>query len=203
MKAINLAKWFLNTNPSLLGGYRDENTKLNKLLYFSNLMYCSLYGKTLIDEDFEKWDNGPVIREIYKEYRYNKLSNKKILNVEIDDRDALKVLQIINLVYGDMKGSELSDESHKSSIWQEAERNQKINFSNIDPSEKKFMRNLFDSYRNFDFNSFCIEKINGNKYFYDKSNLTMTEELICDLEKMPFKPDPIFIELIDGEVVFS
>ena len=203
MKAINLAKWYLNKIPSLLYGYRDENTKLNKLLFFSNLMYYSVYDKMLIDEDFEKWDNGPVIREIYKDYRYNGLSNEQNLNIEIDDKDTLQILQIINLVYGDMNGRELSTESHKSSIWQDAERNQKINFSNIDSKEKKLMKNIFELYKNFDFNSFGIEKINGNKYFYDKNNIEMTENLISDLEKIPFRPEPIFIELIDDEVVFS
>lgn len=203
MKAINLAKWYLNKIPSLLYGYRDENTRLNKLLFFSNLMYYSVYDKMLIDEDFEKWDNGPVIREIYKDYRYNGLSNEKNLNIEIDDKDTLQILQIINLVYGDMNGIELSAESHKSSIWQDAERNQKINFSNIDSKEKKLMKNIFELYKNFDFNIFGIEKINGNKYFYDKNNIKMTEKLINDLEKIPFRPEPIFIELIDDEVVFS
>lgn len=203
MKAINLAEWYLNKIPSLLDGYRDENTKLNKLLFFSNLMYYSVYGKTLINEDFEKWDNGPVIREIYKDYRYNGLSNKKNLNIEISDKDTLQILQIINLVYGDMNGSELSAESHKFSIWEDAERNQKINFSNIDSKEKKLMKSIFELYKDFDFNIFGIEKINGNKYFYDKNNIEMTEKLINDLEKIPFRPEPIFIELIDDEVVFS
>lgn len=203
MKAINLAKWYLNKIPSLLYGYRDENTKLNKLLFFSNLMYYSVYDRMLIDEDFEKWDNGPVIREIYKDYRYNGLSNEQNLNIEIYDKDTLQILQIVNLVYGDMNGRELSAESHKSSIWKDAERNQKINFSNIDSKEKKLMKNIFELYKNFDFNSFGIEKINGNKYFYDKNNIEITEKLINELEKIPFRPEPIFIELIDDEVVFS
>ena len=34
-----VAKWFIYNNPELAYGYLDENVKLNKLLYFSNLMF--------------------------------------------------------------------------------------------------------------------------------------------------------------------
>ena len=75
MKAVDLAKWFIYKNPNLSRGYIDENTKLNKLVYFSNLMYYSLKNENLIEDNFEHWDHGPVVREIYKSYRYGDLSS--------------------------------------------------------------------------------------------------------------------------------
>lgn len=203
MKARELAKWFLKTNPALRNGYNDENTKLNKLLYFSNLMYFSVKEENLIDEPFEKWDNGPVIRSIYSDYRYSGLSQTKDLTGEITDDFVLQILRIVNFIYGDMQASELSEESHKSTIWQEPKRNEKIEFSHIDPSEKQMMHNLYEAYEDFDFDHCGIEWINGNKYVYDTRNLEMTDELIQELEQITEKRDPAFIELVDGEMVFS
>ncbi|ETU65088.1 MULTISPECIES: Panacea domain-containing protein [Bacillota] len=203
MEAIKTAKWFLNSNPSLRNGYNDGNTKLNKLLYFSNLMFYSVKGENLVEEPFEKWDNGPVIREIYKNYRYNGLDCAGNLYVDIKDKEILQILHIVDFVYGDMGARQLSEESHKSSIWQDAEKNQNIDFSNIDEKEKKLMTNLYETYANVDFQNLGTEKINGNKYYYDKRNIQMTDELILDLEKLPDNSEPMFLEMIDGELVFS
>lgn len=203
MEAIKTAKWFLNSNPSLRNGYNDGNTKLNKLLYFSNLMFYSVKGENLVEEPFEKWDNGPVIREIYKNYRYNGLDCAGNLYVDIKDKEILQILHIVDFVYGDMSARQLSEESHKSSIWQDAEKNQYIDFSNIDEKEKKLMTNLYETYANVDFQNLGTEKINGNKYYYDKRDIQMTDELILDLEKLPDNSEPMFLEMIDGELVFS
>lgn len=202
MEAIKTAKWFLNSNPSLRNGYNDENTKLNKLLYFSNLMFYSVKDENLVEEPFEKWDNGPVIREIYKNYRYNGLDCAGNLYVDIKDKEILQILRIVDFVYGDMSARQLSEESHKSSIWQDAEKNQYIDFSNIDEKEKKLMTNLYETYANVDFQNLGTEKINGNKYYYDKRDIQMTDELILDLEKLPDNSEPMFLEMIDGELVF-
>ena len=100
MKANLLAKWFMKTNPSLKNGYIDENTKLNKLLFFSSSMYYATQNENLTDEKFEKWDNGPVIRKIYTDYRYNNLSSFPDSDIVIEDDEILKILNIINRGYG-------------------------------------------------------------------------------------------------------
>ena len=35
LNSNDLTKWFIYHNPELSSGYIDENTKVNKLLYFS------------------------------------------------------------------------------------------------------------------------------------------------------------------------
>ena len=65
------------------------------------------------------------------------------------------------------------------------------------------MLNYYKLYENFDFDNIKVEKINGNKFYYDKRNLKMTEKLLKELEMLEKMPYPQFIELIDGEVVFS
>jgi len=82
-------------------------------------------------------------------------------------------------------------------------KNSKMEFKNISESLRKQMLNYYKLYENFDFDNIKVEKINGNKFYYDKRNLKMTEKLLKELEMLEKMPYPQFIELIDGEVVFS
>lgn len=203
MRIDTLAKWFLSKNPQLCGGYIDENTKLNKLLYFSYLMHYAVTGRNLTNDKFEKWDNGPVSREIYKEYRYNNLSKFSDTKVDIEDKDVLKFLEIVNFVYSNRTARELSEETHEHSVWIDAEKNKDIDFRKIAKKEKCLMKNLYATYADIDFDSMAIEKISGNIYYYDKSNLDMSDEVVSMLEKMEPQSEPMFVENINGELVFS
>lgn len=204
MKASLLAKWFMKTNPSLKNGYIDENTKLNKLLFFSSSMYYATQNDNLTDEKFEKWDNGPVIRKIYTDYRYNNLSSFPDSEVVIKDDDILRILNIINIEYGDMDAKTLSQISHQSLIWQKSQKNEDLDFSNMSEDERNFMTNVYQAYKGFDFENLRMEKINGNRYFYLQNNIkAFDEDLIKQLEAVPTGAEPSFIELIDGEYVFS
>ncbi|RRD93992.1 DUF4065 domain-containing protein [Clostridiales bacterium COT073_COT-073] len=202
MRIDTLAEWFLSKNPQLCGGYIDENTKLNKLLYFSYLMHYAVTGRNLTDDKFEKWDNGPVSREIYKKYRYNNLSRFSDTKVDIEDKDVLEFLEIVNFVYSNKTARELSEETHEHSIWIDAEKNEDIDFSKIAEKEKCLMRNLYATYAGMDFDGMAMEKISGNIYYYDKSNLDMSDEVVSILEKMEPQREPMFVENINGELVF-
>lgn len=203
MRIDTLAKWFLSKNPQLCGGYIDENIKLNKLLYFSYLMYYAVTGKNLTDDKFEKWDNGPVSREIYRQYRYDNLSRFSDAKVDIEDKGVIKFLEIVNFVYSNKTARELSEETHKPSIWIDAEKNKDIDFRKIAEKEKCLMKNLYTTYADMDFDRIAMEKISGNIYYYDKSNLDMSDEVVSILEKMEPKSEPMFVENINGELVFS
>ena len=92
-----LAKYVLSINPDLKVGNYDNNLKLNKLLYFSSLMYFSVFKENLINNSFERWDNGPVIRDVYIEFRYNDLiSNSECETNVVSDKEKI-IIQIVNL----------------------------------------------------------------------------------------------------------
>ncbi|WP_064614414.1 Panacea domain-containing protein [Streptobacillus moniliformis] len=203
MKAFEISKWILEKNPNLRLGTYDGNVKLNKLLYFSNLMYYTLYDENLIDDKFEKWDNGPVIKSIYADYRYNDCAKIKASKViKFDDR-AKKVIDIINFVYSDKTAKTLSDETHNHSIWIEQPKNGYIDFSRIDEKERKLMRKIYSCYNNIDFDNLKLEIVNGIKYYYFKNELEITDEIIKQLENNVSDEEYIFLEISDGELIFS
>lgn len=202
----DITKWFIYHNPELASGYIDENTKINKLLYFSNLMYYCINKENLIDEEFVAFPNGPVIYSVYRDYRYNGLNSlpKEIIT---PNELQLKVLNIINFVYGNLSTDELVSESHSHSLWKDVSHliphNPRIDFQNIEPELVEYNIALYNAYADFDFSNIQKEKINNNIYYYFKDSFCMTEEIIEKLSRLNKNSEPQFLELVNGELVVS
>ena len=64
VNALELAKYILKESSKDL-----SNLELQKTLYFTELDYIKEFGKSLISNDFEAWQYGPVVRDVYCEYR--------------------------------------------------------------------------------------------------------------------------------------
>lgn len=201
-----VAKWFIFHNPELASGYIDENTKINKLLYFSNLMYYCINNKNLINEDFIAFPNGPVVFSVYRDYRYNGLNSlpqQIITPTEIQ----LKILNIINFIYGNASTDELVNESHTHSLWKDVQHlipnNPKIEFKNVEPELVAYNKALYNIYADIDFSNIVKEKIKNNIYYYFKDSFDMTDEIIDKLSTFDKYDEPKFLEIIDGELVVS
>jgi len=204
--AHDVAKWFIFNNPELASGYIDENTKVNKLLYFSNLMYRCIEHCKLISDDFVAFPNGPVVYSVYRDYRYNSLSALPSESPVIDGVPK-KVLEIINFVYGNYSTEELVEESHTHSQWNSVKHlipnNPKIDFDNVDEELISYYKALFLTYSELDFSKIKKEKIRGNVYYYYQDSFEMTDEIIEKLSMFERFGEPKFIEMIDGELVMS
>lgn len=64
VSALELSKYILKESSKDL-----SNLELQKTLYFTELDYIKEFGEHLISDDFEAWQYGPVVREVYCEYR--------------------------------------------------------------------------------------------------------------------------------------
>lgn len=206
LTAHEVAKWFIFNNPELASGFIDENTKVNKLLYFSNLMYRCVENKKLISDDFVAFPNGPVVYSVYRDYRYNSLSTLPMESPVIEGVQK-KILEIINFVYGNYSTKELVEESHTHSQWRDVEHlipnNPKINFDKVDEELAAYYRALFSTYSELDFSKIGKEKICGNVYYFYKESFNMTDEVIEKLSAFELFDEPKFIEMVDGELVMS
>ena len=206
LTAREVAKWFIYNNPELASGYIDENPKVNKLLYFSNLMYVCVAKERLISDEFVAFPNGPVVYSVYRDYRYNGLNTppSQVPSIEGVQR---KVLEIINFVYGNYSAQELVDESHTHTQWKSVKHlipnNPVINFDNIDQNLMEYYQSLFSTYSKLDFSKISKEKISGNIYYYYKDSFEMTDEIVEKLSLFDRFEEPKFLEIIDGELVIS
>lgn len=201
-----VAKWFIYNNPELASGYIDENTKINKLLYFSNLMYFCINGENMISDDFIAFPNGPVVFSVYRDYRYNGL-NQPPQQAPALDANYCKVLNIISFVYSDRSTKELVDESHSHSLWKNVSgqipHNPKIEFQNIEQEVTDYYKALYQTYADVDFSTLTKEKINDNIYYYLKDSFAMDDAVVEKLSTFGKFDEPKFLEMVSGELVVS
>lgn len=208
MNSKEVSKWFIYNNPNLAKGLIDENIKVNKLLYFSQLMFYAVHKEKMLNEDFVAFPNGPVVYGVYADYRYGGLDSYVKDPIVIPDKKMEKVLQIINFLYASKSARDLIDETHCHNLWASVKKfipnNPKIIFENAESELVEYYSNIYDTYKDFDFSKIGREKINENVYYYDKTKIKMTEEILEQLYSMPKFSEAQFIEdIVDGEIVLS
>ena len=111
-----------------------RHIKLQKLVYVSYGICLAGYGRRLFNERIEAWPYGPVIPELYHEFKrfgpypIKRLSSNFNYNtgkfefplVSDDDIDALRVLGFVWDQYGRLSDSVLVDITHtEGSPWQQ------------------------------------------------------------------------------------
>lgn len=63
----DIADYFIavsNASESLI-----TNLKLQKLVYYAQAWYLAIYKKPIFEEDFQAWVHGPVLVDLYNEYK--------------------------------------------------------------------------------------------------------------------------------------
>lgn len=206
LSAHEVAKWFIYNNPELASGFIDENTKVNKLLYFSNLMYQCVTDSQLISDDFVAFPNGPVVYSVYRDYRYHGLNALPIQSPVVDEEQR-KILEIVNFVYGNLTTKELVEESHSHSLWKNVKNlipnNPLISFGEVEPELIYYYQALYKTYSGIDFSKIVKEKICDNIYYYFKDSFEMSDDIVERLSSFEKCDEPKFLEMIDGELVMS
>lgn len=117
--------------------YQLDHIKLQKLLYFFAVEYFKRYQRLPFKQNIEKWKLGPVIREVYKEYKFNganlitkpattlKFENGQIVLQEIENENLTpidnEILDSIIDIYGNLDSSHLVEITHRENAWKRAE----------------------------------------------------------------------------------
>ncbi len=139
--AMDIAIWFLLKNNAEVLEHEATNDdyevyegithlKLQKLLYYAQGVFVAITGNRLFNEDIEVWQHGPVVAEVYDEFkkfgRDNiaiKMSERRqdiIRNIE-NNRE---VSEILNMVYDNFAiytAWQLREMSHvKNGPWDKA-----------------------------------------------------------------------------------
>lgn len=125
-KAIDVASWFIKNDYTPINN-KSGNLKLNKLLYFAQLISLIKRGKPLFKEDLYAFENGVVVEDIRKEYYtnyttfINTLKNKNI-HLEADELD---VLNFTKEIFINISSDELSELTHEHKSWHDNYENSK------------------------------------------------------------------------------
>lgn len=116
----DVAKWFCAQGIIEDPDSRDGNMKVQKLLFFAQLIYMAKNnGETMFDEEFKAFKDGVVLESVMQNYRqqYNQMfNNVNINNLDINSK-ILDILNITKEIFGKASAQELSELSHEFDAW--------------------------------------------------------------------------------------
>lgn len=134
--AIDIAKTIINIYNSKIDEVVEKvdsipeyitHLKLQKLLYYVQAMCLLIFDKKAFPEKIYAWSYGPVIKEVYDNYRER---HSEILNKEKDvKRLSSGMNEIINKVidsYGSIEATKLIDFTHEEEPWKKTNINDEI-----------------------------------------------------------------------------
>lgn len=199
MKANVIAKWFLQKNFGFPNSI-EENFKINRLLYLANVMYYAKYRELLMEDDFFCGADGPYVWDDYKKFQNDDLQEQ--VDIISKNEQINWVLNVINVSYVDFSEAEFAEELSKHNILQKAE-GEKINFGEMDERIKNKMEYLLSLHKGDTFENLEVLYVNGNKFLYENDNLIMNDEVMAYLQSLNNAGEAYFIEMIEGELVFS
>ncbi|MCT1925312.1 Panacea domain-containing protein [Staphylococcus pasteuri] len=205
----NIANWFYNNNLKTQENTYDGNLTLNKLLYFADSFNYVINGEKLINQDVVGYANGPVYQDIYIDFKhYNRMHIKE--NRENLDDETIELLKIINFMFGKSDNyNKLSDITHSQSPWknkkedcEKVDYNPILDFADFDEEERTNIVELFNTYRDINLDNLFVDKIGDNTVIYSLDT-NLTDEDYMELEALEKEDDSVFVEKIDGELVYG
>lgn len=67
--AMAVANWFLEASWKEPEMPRCDQMKLQKLVYYAQAWHLAFFGRALFEEDIEAWPHGPVVRDLYIQFK--------------------------------------------------------------------------------------------------------------------------------------
>lgn len=144
--ASKVAEWFLNKNNYYQNMYDTEdmtNLKLQKLLYYAQGIYLKRNSKPLFKEKILAWEHGPVIKEVYDQYK--KFGGSGIIfegNIDLNFPEEInEFLEEIYENFGQYTAWKLRNMTHEETPWLLTERNEEIPINLIEDFFKNTRKN--------------------------------------------------------------
>ena len=150
LNSKEIAKYFIAISDPQSG---DEmtNLRLQKLLYFAQGCFLAKYHKPLFDEKIKSWKDGPVVPQVYHEYKNNG-SNiiSPMIDFDIDnlDEDVRDMLDIVYYNFINYSAWRLREITHSHDIVNEAYQN-KLNSGSDEIDVKKMEDFFLENFKEF------------------------------------------------------
>lgn len=132
---FDYAKWFLENNLDTPRNTFKGNMKLQKLLFFAQLISLAKNNKLLFEDQFCAFENGMVMENVRLKYKNNldKLLNYK--RNELNDEE-LEILELTKNIYGSENADTLSNMTHQFEYWKKYLQisNNQLNFKDKNKS---------------------------------------------------------------------
>ncbi|MCY9289773.1 DUF4065 domain-containing protein [Bacillus haynesii] len=120
--ASDIARYFIHKSKP---GTSENitNLKLQKILYYAQGLYLKNHRLPLFNERIEAWAHGPVVPDVYREfkkYKYNEIDKNKE-NTDFNNLSTEEQL-FLDSVWEELKkfsGKDLEEETHHHTPWKD------------------------------------------------------------------------------------
>jgi len=118
---IEVARYFLSLTDEDAGEL-ISNLKLQKLLYYAQGLHLALFDKPLFPESIEAWAHGPVVADVYHQYKEYGSSPVQSEEVDFDqfDDEMKKFLNETYSAFGQYSAWKLREMTHIEPPWRDA-----------------------------------------------------------------------------------
>lgn len=111
-----------------------SNLKLQKLVYYAQGFALALYGRPLYPERIEAWTHGPVVPDLYQEFRgygSDPIPHPDETDFSIYDVQTRELLDEVYAVYGQFSAWKLRDMTHSEPPWRDTPSGQEIQHDDL------------------------------------------------------------------------
>ena len=124
-KIDDVAKCFLYLDETNEGD-GISNLKLQKLAYYAQGFYSAIFNKPLFDNDIYAWTHGPVVQDLYHEYKKfgsNRIPVPTDFNPISLEKEEFEMIEEVFEVFGQYSAWKLRNMTHEESPWLNYEAN--------------------------------------------------------------------------------
>lgn len=121
----DVAKCFLYLDDTNEGGDGITNMKLQKLVYYAQGFYGAIFNEPLFDNEVVAWTHGPVVPELYHQYKSHGRNSVPYHNNFLTDSITEQEFELIKEVYGvfgQFSAWKLRDMTHEEKPWLDHEK---------------------------------------------------------------------------------
>lgn len=215
MKAIDYAKFFISQKIGAEKNSLEGNMKLQKLLFFADMINLAQYDSPLFDDDVYAFEKGCVIESVRQKFQYdydNLLFESMYTQPCFNDSDK-DTLNITLDIFGALSSKELSELSHQFEFWKNQydkayvsdyykEKEASIITIDMMREEINIIQNILSAYK--ETRKICqnVIKINGVSFYYE-DDIVDTSDLRRALNEFSInaEDDAYSIYFEDGELV--
>lgn len=139
MSALQIAKYFVSLVDEEAGD-SISNLKVQKLLYYAQGAHLALHDAPLFPESIKAWVHGPVVPQVYHEFKHCGAGAIPVEPVDLCDYPAQvrEVLDEVNSVYGQFTAGKLRSMTHQEPPWKNTPQSETISHEVM----KEFFRTL-------------------------------------------------------------
>ena len=122
LTCYDIAHYFI-TSVDVKCGEGLTHLKLQKLLYYAQGFHLALYDTPLFSEAIEAWHHGPIVLEVYEQYKEHKdqfLQVPERVDLPIYPSDIKELLNEVHNTYGQFSAWKLKELTLEEPLWKNA-----------------------------------------------------------------------------------